>query len=253
MTEAIARQDERRRSPRSEVPASAVVLAGGRCGGRYRVENLSAGGALLVGDGRVRPGERVTMFLELPGLKPIRLGAEVLRRQGEAGDARVAVAFRQLAPGVEDTIQRVVLASLERLHEASVPHVLVVDDAPQVCRALERDLHALGRRAVSAATPREAVTSLCGGERHIDAAVVDLRLGDADGLELLAFFSDRRPDVRRILMSGNLRPCQLELAVTSGRAHAVIDKPWTRADLARVLGTAQRGAAPTPSGPARLS
>lgn len=246
MTEAIAEQHERRSRPRTEVPASAVLLAGGRSSGRYVVENLSAGGALLLGEGRLRPGERVTMLLQLSGLKPIRLHAEVVRQEGgEAGAARLAVAFRHLAPSVEDVIHRVVLATLEHLTEVSVPHVLVIDDAPQVCRALERDLHALGRRAVSAATLEEAVTSLSGGERHIDAALVDLRLGQADGLELLAFLADRRPDVRRILMSGNLRPCQLELAVTSGRAHAVLDKPWSRADLRRVLGPSERRRAAT--------
>ena len=243
MTETIAKPHDRRQRPRSEVPASAVLLAHGRSSGLYVVENLSAGGALLVGDGRLRPGERVTMLLQLPGLQPIRLHAEVLRQHaGEAGAARLAVAFRNLAPRVEDTIQQVVLASLERLSEASVPHVLVIDDLPQVCRALERDLQALGRRAVSAATPEAAVTSLCGGEQHIDVAIVDLRLGQADGLELLAFLTDRRPEVRRILMSGDLRRSQGQLAVSSGRAHAVLAKPWSRAELSRVLETSEGGA-----------
>lgn len=235
MTSAIAR-DERRRHPRSEVVGTALVLAANKYSGLYLVENLSAGGALLVGEARLQPGERLKVVLQLPGRKPISVSAEVLRRQvNDAQECLFAVAFQHLSPDIEDTIQQVVLATLERLHDASHPEVLVIDDSRQVCRALERDLRALGRRAISAATPLDAVGRLNDGERHIDTAIVDLRLGHADGLEFLSFLSDGHSGVRRILMSGDIRPCQLELAVSSGRAHAVLEKPWSREGLSKVL------------------
>lgn len=237
MTSATA-HGERRWHPRSAVVATAVVLTAKKYAGQYLVENLSAGGALLVGDARLEPGERLKMLLHLPGQKPISLSAEVIRRQvNDAQECLFAVAFRHLSPGIEDTIQQVVLAMLERLHDASHLEVLVIDDSREVCRALERDLRALGRRAVSAVTPLDAVGRLNDGARHIDTAIVDLRLGHADGLEFLTFLSDGHPGVRRILMSGNIRPCQLELAVTSGRAHAVLDKPWSRESLAKAIAT----------------
>ncbi|MBI5479920.1 MAG: PilZ domain-containing protein [Deltaproteobacteria bacterium] len=149
MTEATARQDERRRHPRSEVVATAVVLATNKYAGHYLVENLSAGGALLVGDAELEPGERLKMLLQLPGRKPISLSAEVVRRQvNDAQECLFAVAFRHLSAGIEDTIQQVVLATLERLHDASQPEVLVVDDSREV------GTHRLSPVALCAAFPR---------------------------------------------------------------------------------------------------
>ena len=216
---------------------TAVVLAANRYSGLYLVENLSAGGALLVGDA-LSPGERIRLLLHLPGLKPMSISAEVLRRQdSDAGQCLVAVAFRDLSPKFEDTIQDVVLATLSigSLPPISGTEVLVVDDSHGVRSALARDLLALGRRAASAATPLDAVGWLSDNPQRFDTAIVDLRLGHADGLEFLAFLTDDHPTLHRVLMSGNISPSQLQLAVVSGRAHAVLDKPWTRDSLAGVL------------------
>jgi CheY-like chemotaxis protein len=227
---------ERRRHPRSEVVASATVLAASGYAGSFLVENLSAGGALLTGDPRVELGERVTMLLHLPSRQPIRLTAEIIRREvRESQERAYAVAFRQISPADEDAIQDLVLHTLERLHDESKPIVLVVDDILEARHALERDLRALGRRAVSVATPLEAVDQLSHTDRRIDTALVDLRLGHADGLELMAFLADSHPDIRRVLMSGCVQPWQLDLAITSGRAHAVLDKPWSRLALAKAI------------------
>jgi hypothetical protein len=65
---------------------------------------------------------------------------------------------------------------------------------------------------------------------------VDLRLGGADGLELLGVLSAGRPGLRRVLMSGEIRPCQLlELALISRQVDGVLGKPWSREVLARVI------------------
>lgn len=213
---------------------TAVVLAANRYGGLYLVENLSAGGALLVGDART-PGELVKLFLHLPGMKPMSISAQVLRQEGSEEECLVAVAFLNLSKKFEAIIQDVVLATLKTFRDIAGPEVLVVDDSAGVRRALERDLYALGRCAVSAATPLEAVDWLTDGSRRFDTAIVDLRLGHADGLEFLTFLSDGHPALRRILMSGNIPFSLLRLATVSGRANAVLDKPWTRDSLARVL------------------
>lgn len=142
---------ERRQHPRSEVAATAVVLTANGYSGQYLVENLSAGGALLVGDARLQPGERLKVLLHLPG-QPMRISAEVLRRQGYgAEECLFPVAFRDLSPEVEDTLQEVVLATLEGLREASRQEVLVIDDSREV------------RRAISAPASNDA--------RHIDTAI----------------------------------------------------------------------------------
>ncbi len=228
------RRDERRHA-RGEVVGTAVVLAANnRYSGLYLVENLSAGGALLVGDSRTL-GEQVKLFLHLPGMKPMSISAEVLRQEGSDEESFVAVAFQNLSPKFEATIQEVVRATLKSLRDSAGPEVLVVDDSVGVRRALDRDLYALGRSAVSAATPLEAVEWLTDDTRRFDTAIVDLRLGHADGLEFLTFLTDDHPALRRILMSGNIPVGLLRLAVVSGRANAVLDKPWSRDSLAKVL------------------
>jgi hypothetical protein len=112
----FATMHARRRRSHSEVLASAVVLAAtDHYAGAYLVEELSTGGALLVGDPRLGPGEHVKMLLQLPGRKPVAVAAEVLRRQVRGThDHLFAVAFRDLSPATEDMIERVVLASSGR-------------------------------------------------------------------------------------------------------------------------------------------
>lgn len=234
MTSKIA-PDERRRHPRGEVLATAVVLAGNGSSGVYLVKNLSLGGALLLGDARWKAGEQVTVFLHLPGRQPLSLSAQVLPRGlSAAKESLFAVHFKQVAAETEDILQKVVQAALES-HRVAPPHeVLVIDDSSEVRRALQRDLRALGECAVLAATPLDAVDCL-NEARNIDTAIVDLRLGHADGLEFLCFLAEAHPSIRRVLMSGNIRPGQLELAIVSGRAHAVLEKPWSRKGLGQVI------------------
>lgn len=241
MTSALA-PDERRRHPRSEIVATATILSTKGNASSYLVENLSAGGALLVGgDDHLEPGARVRMLLHLPERKPLSLSAVVIRRQAHGAKGHgLAVNFQHLSPEIQDVIQEVVLTTLERLHDATQPEVLVIDDSLEVCRALERDLRAVGRRSVWATNTLQGLKQLETSERRIDAAIVDLRLGNADGLEFLDLLSQAHPSVRRILMSGSIRLGQLELALPAGRAHAVIEKPWSREVLKKALSTPTR-------------
>ena len=73
----------RRQHPRAEVAATALVIGRAYCAGPYLVENLSAGGALIMGEPRLSVGERVSLVLHLSGReKPFRLSAEVIRTEG---------------------------------------------------------------------------------------------------------------------------------------------------------------------------
>lgn len=227
--------EERRKHQRAEVLSTATVLAEGGSSGVFLVKNLSAGGVLLLGDARWREGERMTVLLHLPGREPLRLFAEVLRRRLSAAQESLwAMAFRQVPSELEDLLEEVARAALQSHREAPPHEVLVVDDSREVRHALQRDLRALGECGVLAATPLEAVSCL-NETPHIDTAIVDLRLGHADGLDFLCFLAEDHPTVRRVLMSGNIRPTQLELAIVSGRAHAVLEKPWSRRSLAQVI------------------
>lgn len=239
MGDRMARQDERRGYPRIEVVASAAVLTVNGYAGSFLVDDLSAGGALLIGDPRLEIGEEVRLLLHLPGKKPISLSGEVIRcHPSESQEHLFAIAFRKVSPAVEDVLQQYVRAALGRLEDPSRKWILVFDDSPEVCHALERDLRRLGRRALSALTSEEATILLAEQAPLVETALVDLRLGNADGLEFLGWLAERHPQIHRVLMSGCIRTCQLELAVSSGRAHAVLEKPWNRETLLKAVGGA---------------
>ncbi len=91
-------RSERRQHARTPVSATAVVFARAKYVGSYLVEDLSAGGALLVGDGPLPDAAPIELLLQLAGAAPHRLSGHVLRRQ-TAPDGRhlFAVRFEHLS------------------------------------------------------------------------------------------------------------------------------------------------------------
>lgn len=82
-------------------------------------------------------------------------------------------------------------------------HVLIVDDEPEIRRALEGILKEEGHAAVSVATAGEALTLL--HDADYDVVLLDIWLPDRDGLELLAeirsLSSEKAPEV--VMISGH--------------------------------------------------
>lgn len=105
---------ERRKHRRVDLPATAVLIRGGLDAGRYVVQNLSAAGALLTGDGDVEVGTPVQFRLEMDGHAPVSVRGRVVRRAETVSDLVVlAVAFHHRRPDTEDAIQQAVLDALE--------------------------------------------------------------------------------------------------------------------------------------------
>jgi len=218
-----------RRRPRSA--ASALVLAGKRWGGAYVVENLSSSGALLRGEGELAVGEGVRVLLRLCPETTVSLTAQVTTADKHA----LAVAFRDVPATTRQSLEQYIRESLEAAKGASTPRILVVDDCLEICRALSRDLRSFGRDVVSAGTLQEAKAQVEAIEAPLDAAIVDFSLGAADGLLLLDVIAESHPNARRVLMSGYLSPVQLERALSTRRAHAILKKPWSKESLCRAL------------------
>lgn len=119
---------ERRKWPRVEFTAMAhVITEQGACE-VFGIENLSAGGALLVGDDSLAPGSKVRVSLELANFGPIAVNAVVVRSKKDAdGEAVSAVAFQIAGSNLEDTIHQAVLQRLEELHRKSAEPMSVSD------------------------------------------------------------------------------------------------------------------------------
>jgi DNA-binding response OmpR family regulator len=79
--------------------------------------------------------------------------------------------------------------------------ILVVDDERTVRLMLETALRAQGYRVATAASGREALTQV--EEEEFDLVLLDLQLGDTDGIEVLRAVKDRWPETEVILLTAH--------------------------------------------------
>jgi hypothetical protein len=121
-------KQERRRWPRVEFTAMAhVLLADGVCE-VFGIDNLSAGGALLVGNDALASGAKLRVSLELANYGPITLDAKVVRStQGADGEAISAIAFQISDSNLEDIIHQAVLQRLEELNQKKTAFQTISD------------------------------------------------------------------------------------------------------------------------------
>jgi len=227
---------ERRSHSRADLPVTAVLFRKNATVGRFVVQNLSAGGALLTGRHEVEVDERVRVVLPLPGREPIVVDGTVVRRgAATAGVVALGVVFRNVSPAAEDAIQESLLTVMDRVDAAELPAVLVVQDDEVQAERLIQDLEALGRRVLAARTPLDAVRWLEDPKENVHAAIVDVCVSEADGLELVSFLHEEHPEIRRVLMQGAVRPSAVELMQVSSFVHAVLLDPWDPDTLEDVL------------------
>jgi len=113
--------------------------------------------------------------------------------------------------------------------------LLVVDDDPEVRSLLERVLTKSGYQSTAAASGAEGMDVL--GRQEFDVALVDVKLPDASGLDILRWARDADVETEFIVLTGN---ADVETAVEAMRlgAYDFISKPWRNAELIEVIGKA---------------
>ena len=112
--------------------------------------------------------------------------------------------------------------------------ILVVDDEPGMLRAVERVLsgthHVVGTRS-----SRDALS--VAAEFNPDLAIVDIRMPDLDGFELMARLKARFPDLDVILMTGSVDDLDEKLVrAIRSPAFYFIQKPFDREVLTNAGG-----------------
>ena len=112
------------------------------------------------------------------------------------------------------------------------PSVLVVDDETELRETIAESLTAEGFSVAQAADAAEATSRLRGFA--YDALVVDLRLPDADGMQVLDEALTRYPDVLAVMMTGFGGVPEAVAAMRRGAADFLI-KPFQLGQLSRVL------------------
>jgi CheY-like chemotaxis protein len=90
--------------------------------------------------------------------------------------------------------------------------ILIVDDEPDMCWALENMLRPDGYAVTTTTTGAQALELLTTGSYAV--AFVDAKLSDLDGLELAALIRQRSPNTAIVLISGYFY--QEDKAVTEG-------------------------------------
>ncbi|RME72773.1 MAG: DNA-binding response regulator [Chloroflexi bacterium] len=128
----------------------------------------------------------------------------------------------------------------------STPHVLIVDDEDTLRHFLRLHLQDQGYRVSEAADGASAMVLI--EQETFDVALVDLRLPDADGLEIVRRLRQVAPTTSIIIVTAY---ASLDSAIEALRqgAHDYLTKPFDTAELLASVadGIARRAAAPRPS------
>jgi DNA-binding NtrC family response regulator len=114
------------------------------------------------------------------------------------------------------------------------PAVLIVDDEPDVCWALERILNASGILSVVTTSAHEALR-LVRRERFL-LALVDAKLPDGEGLELARRIREAAPGLRTVLISGYYYTDDSVVveALAGGVIDGFVSKPFQHAEIRKL-------------------
>jgi DNA-binding NtrC family response regulator len=112
------------------------------------------------------------------------------------------------------------------------PSVLVIDDDVTIREMLAQHLEQHGCHVEAAADAAEGLERLAAG--GTDLVLLDYRLPDADGLELLEQIRDQQPDVSTIMMTG-FTDVAVAIEAMRLKAFDYISKPFTPEEMIAVV------------------
>jgi len=209
-----------------------VLLEKGKPLGSYRVLNLSAVGALLVGQVPAGATGELEALVRLSTGRTVRARATVAREEGADAAAIFAVAFTHVPPDDHQVISKVVLTALEDARDATA---LLVVAAPEAWHLLRRELTGLGHPTFVVSTREDALRFL-EAPNVLTLALVDLGLPAADVEHVLSTLAKQHPRIRRVAMAV---PSKTARGTARTRvqplAQAILPSPWTHDSLTRTL------------------
>lgn len=129
---------------------------------------------------------------------------------------------------------------MARVPRTDPPHILIVDDEQELCELLALRLEHNGYRVTTANTVADALALL--GHQPLDAMILDLRLPDGDGLDVLARVKQRSPDLPVIMLTAH---GTIETAVEAMQrgAYGFLTKPFHHHELLQRVAHAVESAA----------
>jgi DNA-binding NtrC family response regulator len=113
--------------------------------------------------------------------------------------------------------------------------ILVIDDDASICECLSMYLSEEGYDAVTANTGREGLDAF--SKSRADLVILDVRLPDIDGFEVLKGIKGESRDVPVIMISAFHDPDSVAKAMKGG-AFAYIRKPVSIVEMEQAIGDA---------------
>ncbi len=111
----------------------------------------------------------------------------------------------------------------------SLPHILVVDDDPEIGRLLGKYLEGQGFRCSLAASRRACEQKVA--DSRIDLVVLDVMLPDGSGLDICRDLKEHRPDIAIILLTALKEDVDRIIGLELG-ADDYLGKPFNPRELA---------------------
>ena len=115
------------------------------------------------------------------------------------------------------------------------PRLLLVDDEPRLLASLYELLQGRGYQLVTAATGSEALAHL--SRLRFDLVLLDLRLPDIGGHEIMDFINEKGIDADVIVMSGEVG-IDAAIGALKRNAYDYLRKPYSREELLKTVANA---------------
>jgi len=112
------------------------------------------------------------------------------------------------------------------------PTILIIDDDKGMCKTLSRILELDGYSIATANTASEGISSV--KEREFNIALLDIKLPDIDGVELLGVIKKASPDLSVIMMTAYASTENAIKALNRG-ADAFVTKPFDIEELRAIV------------------
>lgn len=205
------------------------------CLGPLVVENLSAGGALLLGGSGWRVGQTVELELKLRRRAPIRAHAVIVRVEAHKNPIGVAVEFQDLPQAVEESIHEAVRAAIER-SQAAGRKVVVVTPHEEDILLLGLSIASLGLEPIVVSTVLEGLRWLQDPHVAVSGLMIDSAADGDTGVDALAWCADAFPGVRCVMI---VREGELQQRTRDPRlraAGAIVRRPVGLRRIASGLG-----------------
>lgn len=119
-----------------------------------------------------------------------------------------------------------------------IPKILFIDDEQRILKLLQRLLQDEDWDCHFVSNAMEALDFL--QDKQVDLVVSDVKIGDMDGVQLIAEIRKLYPSIVRIFLTGYAEQDDVIKALAAGHAQQIIPKPWIDQELKEIIRSALR-------------